>query len=390
MESEIDLANVKSEQEDSQASLRPYEMLSYPADFTLEVLVDKWTKGEIKSPPQQRHYIWPIERASRLIESFLLNLPVPSIFLYQDRVDNSLLIVDGHQRLRSIACFFSGKFEGADGQIEMFNLTGLNEHSPFANVSFSQLKNSDPRSYNRLKDSVLRAVIMKQLQPADDTSIVEVFERLNTGGMPLQGQEVRNCIYAGPFNELLKALNNNANWRLIVGRKLEDKRMRDVELVLRFLALYHNLPAYKKPMKEFLSDFMKINRRPPPEPHKNDNDTKRNAIALEQKRFADKMQAFSKLFTQTAKSVHAVLGPKPFHVQRGLNAAVFDSVFVAFARHIEKTGMDSPSATQIDHIATKFRKLCGDKKYQALISSATTDDDVVKRRLVKAQNVLFG
>jgi hypothetical protein len=146
-------------------------------------------------------------------------------------------------------------------------------------------------------------------------------------------------------------------------------------------------------MKEFLSDFMKINRRPPPDPNKNDNDAKRNAIAVEQKRFADKMQAFNKLFTQTAKSVHAVLGPKPFHVQRGLNAAVFDSVFVAFARHIEKTGMDNPSATQADHIATRFRKLCADnadKGYQALTSSATTDDDVVRRRLVKAQKVLFG
>ncbi|MGD0814217.1 MAG: DUF262 domain-containing protein [Verrucomicrobiota bacterium] len=110
MASEIDIAKIASEEVDGETSLRPYEVISYPADFTLEVLVKKWNDGEIKSPEEQRYYVWKMEKASRLIESFLLNLPVPPIFLYQTRQDNSLLIVDGHQRLRSIACFFSGTF----------------------------------------------------------------------------------------------------------------------------------------------------------------------------------------------------------------------------------------------------------------------------------------
>jgi len=89
---------------------------------------------------------------------------------------------------------------------------------------------------------------MKQLAPIDDTSIVEVFSRLNTGGVALQGQEVRNCVYAGEFNKLLKQLNKNEDWRFIVGKTAEDNRMRDIELILRFLALYSNASQYAKPM----------------------------------------------------------------------------------------------------------------------------------------------
>src|SRR5260221_362724 len=122
---EIQIAPIQSEEGDLDAPLQPYEILSYPADFTLEVLVDKWGKKEINVPPLQRRYIWPLERASKLIESFLLGLPVPPIFVYKDR-DEKLLIVDGHQRLRSIVYFFSGWFgEQDDPEREPFKLTGL-------------------------------------------------------------------------------------------------------------------------------------------------------------------------------------------------------------------------------------------------------------------------
>src|SRR5437868_15379049 len=99
---EIDIAPVSSEEEDGLMPirpLRPFEILTYPADFTLEILVAKWDKGEVRSPSLQRRYVWPQARASKLIESFLMGLPVPPIFVYQDRDDSGLLIVDGHQRL---------------------------------------------------------------------------------------------------------------------------------------------------------------------------------------------------------------------------------------------------------------------------------------------------
>ncbi len=388
MASEIDIAKIKSEEEDGETSLRPYEILSYPADFTLEVLVKKWNDGDIKSPEEQRNYIWKIEKASKLIESFLLNLPVPPIFLYQARQDNSLLVVDGHQRLRSIAYFFSGRFQHSNGQLEPFNLVGLHKKSPFANASFGQLQSSDPKAFNRLKDSVLRAVIMKQLHPVDDTSIVEVFSRLNTGGVALQMQEVRNCVYSGEFNQWLKELNRNEDWRNIVGKKPADNRMRDVELILRFLALYYESP-YEKPMKEFLNDFMRTNRRPPPQPNEKDSVTKRNTAEAERRAFDTRMEEFSKLFTKTARAVHMFLGGKPFHIIHGLNAAVFDSVFVAFAKHIDRVDIAKASAAQISHMDTKYKQLLADVQYKTATSSATTDEGMVELRLLRASTILF-
>src|SRR5712692_859544 len=101
---------IESELADHDAALRSYEVLTYPADFTLELLVGKWNKGEINIAQGQRKFVWNQAKASKLVESFLIGLPVPPIYFYQDKDDNNLLVVDGQQRLKSIAYFFSGKF----------------------------------------------------------------------------------------------------------------------------------------------------------------------------------------------------------------------------------------------------------------------------------------
>lgn len=387
---EIDIAPVISEEEDSETALRPYEILTYPADFTLEILVAKWGKEEIRSPNLQRRFIWPQARASKLIESFLMGLPVPPIFLYQDREEGDLLIVDGHQRLRSIAYFFSGWFgEKDDPKRVPFNLVGLSDDSPFSGVTFQHLEGASPPTIKRLKDCVLRAYVMKQLHPADnDSSIIEVFGRLNTGGMILQGQEIRNCVYEGEFNELLKRLNGSDDWRKIVGTTTEDKRMRDVELILRFLALFYDVKHYEKPMKEFLNTFMRAHRRAPVV-HLNDSEAKKKAIAVKRVEFAAQMKEFEDLFTQTAQAVVKYLGSKPFHVLRGLNAAVFDSVFTAFALHLDKVSDGNVSAPKINQMQAKYKALKVNRQYNKWVSAATTDKDVVPKRLKKAETMLF-
>jgi hypothetical protein len=364
------IEQVSSEEQDNEMSLRPYEILTYPADFTLEVLVSKWEKGEIRSPPLQRRFVWSQIRASKLIESFLMGLPVPPVFFYQDRQDSGLLIVDGHQRLRSIMYFFSGWFGDRESEQEVvpFNLVGLNERSPFSNATFQTLEETDQSAINRLKNSVLRAFVMKQLEPDDDTSIFQVFERLNTGGMILQGQEIRNCIYEGKFNDLLKKLNKGNAWRQIIGKKSEDKRMRDVELILRFFSLFYSVSHYEKPMKGFMNNFMRTHRHPSKE----------------------KEKEFEDLFTQTAETVVQYLGPRPFHILRGLNAAVYDSAFTAFARHLSKIGNENVSAAKINQVRSKFQSLLENRQYKQWVSSATTDKDVVPNRLKKAEQILFG
>jgi uncharacterized protein with ParB-like and HNH nuclease domain len=376
MEKDDNFIEASSEEDEELGPpLQPYDILTYPADFTLEGLVTKVKNKEILNAPGQRKFLWQLAQASKLIESFILGLPVPPIFLYIDRQTGKLLVVDGQQRLRSIVCFFSGWFSGtgwADGKSDEqngvpFKLEGLHPKSAFIGATFQTLKDTDEEVFNRLKNSVLRAFVMKQVEPQDDTSIFQIFERLNTGGMILQGQEIRNCLYEGDFNELLKELNKGETWRQIVGKKAEDKRMRDVEMILRFYTLFYDVKKYKKPMKGFLNRFMRIHRRPS----------------------EGEKAEYANLFEQTAAAVVKYLGPKPFHIRRGLNAAVFDSVFTAFARHLDEIGDGKDTSTNIRRVKANYHRLLKDDDYKTWVGSATTDKDVVPRRLERAEEILF-
>jgi hypothetical protein len=361
---------VPSEVADNEVSLPGYDILSYPADFTLEVLVDKWKKGDIIVSSFQRRYIWQQWRASKLIESFLMGLPVPPVFFYMDRDSNKLLVVDGHQRLRTIVYFFSGIFgePKPDSSKDVpFELIELDPRSPYYKATYLTLKNSNNPAYNKLNNSVLRSFVVKQVDPNDDTSIFQIFERLNTGGVILQGQEIRNCIYEGTFATLLDEMNKLSSWRKVFGAAGPDKRMRDTELILRFLALHNDRRHYKKPMKQFLNTYMKENRR------------------------ADhqKLDSFLSLFTRTSDAVLKYLGETPFHIRRGMNAAVMDSVFIAFAENIDKVEAYTTKKNRAQ-LQGRFKKLTRrDKDYLNLVSTGTTDEEIIPKRIAHANTVLF-
>ncbi len=347
----LKIAPIPSEKEDERSELAPYKIVAYPADFTLELLHEKWKDKDIEIPTIQRHYVWTLLQASRLVESFLLGLPVPGIFFYKAKDTEKLLVVDGQQRLRSVFAYFEGKMPES---IKPFALKGVEER--WEGKSLTELSKQEQR---RLKDSVLRATIIDQLDPKDDSSIFHIFERLNTGGTSLKPQEVRNCIHSGPFNDMLLKLNKDSTWRRLMGAKQPDKRMRDVELILRFLALVEWGDRYFKPMKNFLSDYMKGNKSPG------------------QERLAD----LAGLFRTTTRAVADFLSSKPFHVFAGLNAAVYDSVMVAFAGRKRKV----PS-----NIKSRFKRLLSNKTYISYVSSGTTDVEIVKKRIAVARARLFG
>jgi hypothetical protein len=360
---------IQSEERDNEVSLRGYEILSYPADFTLEVLVGKWKKDEIHIPPLQRRFIWTQVRSSKLIESFLMGLPVPPVFFYQERGTNKLLVVDGQQRLRSIVYFFSGLFgEPESGEGIPFTLIGLDEKSPYLDATYESLRDGNEAAFNKLNNSVLRSFVVKQIDPQDDTSIFQIFERLNTGGVILQGQEIRNCIYEGPFNDSLNELNKYAPWRKIFGSGAEDKRKRDVELILRFLALFYTRKTYEKPMKQFLNGFMKTNRKASPA----------------------RVAEFETLFRRTSDAVIGALGEKPFHIHTGLNAAVYDSTFTVFANNLPAIDARYTRAKHRNQLRTRFERLTTDPAYLKLVSTGTTDEDIIPKRIRKAEKVLFG
>lgn len=353
------LQEIESEREDAASTTSHYEIVSIPADFTLEGLVAKWKKNQLTIPGFQRRFIWTQRQASRLIESFLLGLPVPALFLYADPDTGEQQVIDGQQRLMSVVQFFDGTFKNASmAKARLFRLIGIGDDSPYADLTAKDLEERHPAVFASLNDAVMRAFMIKQLDPNDATSIYHIFERLNTGGSILVGQEIRNCVYHGRFNDLLNKLNTNDNWRKIIGKPKPDPRMRDVEMILRFVALYYFAASYRKPMKDFLSFAMKEKRDLPEK----------------------ESDALAKLFEATCAEIVATLGAEPFHGNRGrMNPAVFDAVFTTIAQYYGKL----PS-----NLDRRFEKLLESKEFDENASYRTTDADAVTNRLKLARTRL--
>jgi hypothetical protein len=354
---DVEIQAIDSEEEDAGSSPGEYKIASYPADFTLEGLDKKVRDGELRIPKFQRQFVWSLPQASKLIESFLAGLPVPPIFLFLVQSDQTFLVVDGQQRLKTIQYFFEGYFgpELPDAKRTVFRLKGLDAKSRWADKRFSDLSAEDQR---KLRNSVLRSLIVQQLDPKDDTSIYHIFERLNTGGTLLKNQEVRNCVFWGKFIDLLTELNRDSNWRMVLGKKVSDSRQKDIELILRFFAVFDELDTYEKPMKDFLNNYMARHRNPAP----------------------DWLEAHGNLFRSTCRRIVEGLGPRPFHVWAGLNSAVFDSVTVAFA---------SVPDGKLEGVKARYSKLTQDPAFVQLVRAHTTDEDVIRRRVGTARERLF-
>ncbi len=330
-----------------------YKISSYGADYPVDGLVKRLIDKAIYVPTFQRSYVWNIYRASRFVESLLLGLPVPAIFLYREERDASLLVIDGQQRLRSLEYFYRGVFEPTRQQFALRRVQG-----PYEGRTYSSLEPADRR---RLDDSILHAIIVRQDDPAEiePTSIYHIFERLNTGGVLLRPQEIRSCVFHGPFAELLKQLNEDAHWRALVGRV--SSRLRDQELILRFLSLLDDRDHYQKPMKEFLNRFMKHH----------------------QHLSAEQALKFSEIFAATTEAIHSLLGDRALKPRRSVNAALADSLMVAMALRIRRGSVTDASAIQL-----AYRNLLDDQRFAVLINATTTEESNVRARLELATEAL--
>lgn len=342
-----------TEQEDEQDELG-YRIDYYPSDLTLKGYYDKWHAKHLLIPRFQREYVWDQVRASKLIESFLLGLPVPGVFLYRDEETKKLQVIDGQQRIMSIIRFFDGQFDQRP-----FRLKNVNKR--WRDKTFQELMESEQLE---LHDSVLRATIVRQLDPEDNSSLYHVFERLNTGGVGLNTMEIRKCLYSGWFLSLLEELNRVPDWRKIVGRSQPDRRLRDIELVLRFIAMQECWERYEKPMKTFLNKYMAKKQSLPPEQRHMVRDRTR------------------KIFEQTCCDVVRCLGEKPFHRRAAtLNPSLLDSVMVTVAAARDQG---------ITVTLTGYDTLLIDQEYiDAALTRSTSDTAMVRKRFQRAHKVLL-
>ena len=340
---------MEAETEEDDISIS-YDIATYPSDFTLSGITQMWKDNDITIPDFQREFVWSIRQSSLLIDSFLSGLPVPPVFFYIDD-DNINLVIDGQQRILSIVFFFEGYFgkESTQGKRQVFRLTGLAEKSPYYNKRFEDLEEADQR---KLKQAVLRAVNIRQLSPSDDsTSAFHIFERLNTGGTPLRPQEIRNVVFRGKLNQLLKKANNDSNWRKIIGKPYMDKHQKDVELLLRVFSLVGTSENYEKPMKEFLNTAMKkhINGK------------------------SKKVASFFEVFPKMTEIVVAKLGSKPFNLRGPLNVSALDSVFSVLIENYKKIDEQT--------LKDRYRALKDDDDFNEQTTSNTTDSKTVHARI---------
>lgn len=320
-----------------------FSISSYGADYTIDGLVKRMKNESFYVPPFQRSYVWNQRQASRFIESLLMGLPVPGLFVFKEPDSAKHLIVDGQQRLKTLQYFYSGTFRE-----RKFRLLDVSEK--WSQKSYDELGEDDRQ---RLDDSIIHTTIFKQELPeGDKSSIYEVFERINTGGIKLSAQEIRACVSHGSFIELLRRMNDNKDWRAIYGTKSD--RLKDQELILRFLAFAYNRAAYKRPMRRFLDRFLDDNVNPD---HQTADD-------------------FRTLFEKTIHEISLAIGKGAFRPEKQLNTAVFDAVMVGLSVRLQ-------DKKPVDHkkLGEAYAALLKDEGFQKAYLKATADQEQVRTRI---------
>lgn len=270
-------------------------------DLSINTLNEQWDDGTLIIPDFQREYVWDAAKASRLIESLLLNIPIPVLF-FAETPDAKYQIVDGHQRVRTVVRYLDNQFP----------LSGLKIQDEFKGLRFHQLPEREQRF---LKTRMMRAIIIGV--DSSPAMKFEVFERLNTGGLALNAQEIRHGLNMGDFSSLLKELEWNSDFRHCLRAVRPRKRMVDQELILRFFALRDRLPNYRTPLARFLNEYMEDFRNPA----------------------SDWTNAHREIFESTVSTIAEVMGEAAFRVtdksgkptERVINRAVFEAQMIAFS-----------------------------------------------------------
>lgn len=231
-----------TEEEADEPSTVVRRIFTAPSDPPISSLRTKEQSGDLDLRPFfQRRRVWDAARQSRLVESVILEVPLP-IFYFAETQDGREEVIDGQQRLTALFAFLDNDLE----------LRGLKE-LPFNGKRFKDLDKTIQRQFRNYS---LRTITFKK--ESDDELRFKIFERLNTGAVPLNDQELRNCVYRGPYNQLLIDLSGDPDYMRLMGLKGPEKRMRDVEYVLRFASFYHaTYLRYKPSMSRFLSEDMR-------------------------------------------------------------------------------------------------------------------------------------
>lgn len=323
-------------------------------DFTVETIADKLNNKSVFIPEYQRRYVWSEPQASRLIESLIIQCPIPVIYLNQEP-DERLSVIDGNQRLTSIHRYLNNEFP----------LKGLTAYPELEGNRFHQL---DSRIQRHIINRTLRCiVILKDTHPQVK---FDVFERLNTGAVKLTPQELRHGLYFGDTTNLATETAKKTSFASIIDIK-SDKRMKAEELILRFWALSENFSNYKKPLSGFINRFTDENRAI----SEAKKDELRDAFSKTLAKVVDLFDDFAfKIFDQNLK------------VESSFNSALYDAEMIAVFQLSKEKKLKNLSTAEAQMALSHL--FLNDEVFRRSISIATSDENQVKTRVKKVREIL--
>jgi hypothetical protein len=372
--------------EDDSFPIYDYDLVSTPNDFNTMTIVDFIDKGVVKIPGFQRNYVWDIKRASRLIESIIVGLPIPQIFLYE-RGRNDHWVIDGQQRLMSIYYFVKGRFPKRDKIPQLrttYDSRGIistellanNEYYNEFRLSLPEGAPGNPNKFHRHSYCTLdedtrqgrfdfrtiRNMVIRQVKPEGDDAMYEIFNRLNSGGINLTSQEIRRCAYDSKFYDMLYQTNTVEKWRNLVGARIPDLHMKDVEILLRGFAMLIQGESYRPSMVKFLNTFSK------------------QAKSFDEGKLVQLQQLLDSFLDSCAD-----IPSGAFHSTPGrFSPMIFESVFVAACLGPYTEGTKVQGKISL----ASLESLKADSEFRSVTQSRTTDPTSVKVRLSRAQKIL--
>lgn len=349
-----------------------FNITSWGADMTFRELINMYDEDELQKPELQRKYVWDKPEASRFIESILLGLPIPSIFLANTEGNNKL-IIDGYQRIMTVYDYVKKGIFAKDGKaFKLVNTERINKK--WRGKSYLELDEFDQK---KIRQTTIHAIIFEQRHPTDnDSSLYQIFERINTSGRALKPQEIRNCVYQGKLNSLLFELNNDLNWRGLFGIEEEDSRMIDLEFILRYFALSSKEVKGKMTgqlsLKIFLNSYM--------------GEKKHNIPSFIDKKRKEFEFLIAKIYTNFGENAFRNLSSDGVF-SRKFHPTIYDSIMIStnYALHEKNIDID-----KIKNLDERHRNLLSNEDFKKYTTIRTTNFENINGRINLACNILYG
>jgi len=306
---------------------------------------------EIK-PVYQRDIVWGNADRTRFVDSLLKRLPIPSLCFSQDSNTNKMQVIDGLQRIDTICRLFDDK---------QWRLSAIDDvDKRISGKTVENINLNNPEIISDIENFALSVTLLR----CDYTKsnhieyVFTIFKRLNTGGLKLTNQEIRNAIFSGPFNDLLKECNELSDWKLLLerttGQKNKDDRFKSIETILKFFAFYDRASKYKTGLLSYLNDYMKDNRY------------------LEQEKIKNKKNIFNR---SVILAINNIFDKKP---PSRLNGATFEAIFHGIAKNIDV----------LEKVAKTSNKAEIIKRYKKIINNPILSTENLSEGLYQRQKVL--